>query len=73
MTLHRLRQGLAALDRLDQAGHDLAKARMFEAVAQVGQAFEDGHAGPDQLLQVETEVNDLPPRARRHCPAGCGC
>jgi hypothetical protein len=62
MIVHGLRQGLATLDRLDQAGHHLAEARMFETVAQVGESFEDGHAGAHQLLQVEAEVNDLPAR-----------
>jgi hypothetical protein len=64
---HRLRERLPALDRLDQAGDHFAEARMLEAVAQVGQTLEDGHAGAHQLLQMEAEVDDFP---TRHAAAG---
>ena len=62
MALHRLRQGLPALDRLDQAGDHLTETRMLETVAQVGQTFENRHAGTDELLQMETEVDQFAPR-----------
>ncbi|EXI65896.1 MAG: hypothetical protein AW07_04653 [Candidatus Accumulibacter sp. SK-11] len=62
MAFHRLRQRLAALDRLDQAGDHFTEPRMLEAVAQVGQPFDNRHAGADELLQMETEVDQFAPR-----------
>jgi hypothetical protein len=56
----------AALDAFDQAGDHLAKTRMLDRIAQVGQAFEDGHASPGQLFEMEAEVDQL----RRGTPRG---
>ncbi len=52
----RLRQGLAAFDAFEQVGHDFAKTRVVEAVAQVGQAFDDRHAGTRKLLEMKAEM-----------------
>ena len=59
---HCLGQGLPALDAFDQAGDHFAKARIFDRIAQIGQAVEDGHASPAQLFEVEAEVDQLRPR-----------
>ena len=62
MVGHRQRQRLAAFDAFDQAGDDFAEARILEAVAQVGKAFEDRHAGARQLFEMEAEVDQLAAR-----------
>src|SRR5487761_2003429 len=61
---HGTGQVLPALDALDQPGDDFAKAQVLDAVAQVGQRLEDGHAGGGELLQVEAEVDQLGPPDR---------
>jgi hypothetical protein len=39
---HAPARGLAALDAFDHAGDDFAEARIFDAVAQVREAFDQG-------------------------------
>jgi len=56
-----LRQALAALNGLHQAGDHLAKARVLDAVAQVGQPFHDRHAGARELLKMEAEIDEILP------------
>ncbi len=54
-----LRQPQPALDTLDDSRHHFAKSGIFDAVAQVDQRFDERHPGPDELLHMEAEVDEL--------------
>jgi hypothetical protein len=45
VVVERLRDALAAFDRLDQARGHFAKPRILGAVAQVGETLDDRHTG----------------------------
>jgi len=62
MLAHGLGQGLAALDALDHAGRHPANARIDHGIAQIGQPFQDRHAGAGQLFEMEAEVDQFAPR-----------
>jgi hypothetical protein len=50
---------LSVLDGLDQTGDDLAEGRFFHAVAQIGEAFQQGDAGTHQLFEIEEEGDEI--------------
>ena len=41
------------------------KRGMLEGVAQIGESFEDGHAGTGQLFEMEAEIDELRRGRRR--------
>src|SRR5437879_4281213 len=54
-----LRQPQAALDTLDDPGHDFAKSGILDAVAQVDQRLDKRYSCRDELLHVKAEVDEL--------------
>jgi hypothetical protein len=52
-------QVLPALDVLDESGDHLAEAGVLHAIAQVGEALDERHAGTGKLLEVEAEVDQV--------------
>lgn len=48
---HRLGEGLAALDIIDEAGHYFAKTRVFQTVAEILEALRRGHLDANQMLR----------------------
>ena len=65
-----LREAAATFDSFHYAGDHFPETRVLGGITQIGQAFEDGHAGAGQLLQVEAEVDEFAPW-RRCRPEQC--